>query len=192
MGANLKRGWLPVPARALIAFALLRVRRHALQSCQRRGSRTVVRLPEIASCSDTSHNSSLETNRILRIVLGAGLLLTVVASAASAESGRFVALGDSYAAGAGAQPFDPIAPPGCSQSAINYAHLLAGELAFADFADVSCNAATLDNLSVSQALPQGQANPPQANALNGSETVVTVRLGGNDAKFGLVAANCLA
>ena len=85
---------------------------------------------------------------------------------------RYVALGSSMAAGPG------IRPSADGRSARNYAHLVAEKLGL-DLVDVTYSGATTANI-----LTDSQhGTPPQAEALDGSEDLVTVTIGGNDVGY---------
>ncbi|MDT5227299.1 MAG: hypothetical protein QOH94_1092, partial [Mycobacterium sp.] len=93
-------------------------------------------------------------------------------------SGRYVALGSSMAAGPGIRPGAPAAPFGSGRSARNYAHLVAEQLRL-DLVDVTFSGAT-----TAQVLTEHQRSaPPQVEALNGSEELVTITIGGNDVGY---------
>jgi len=91
---------------------------------------------------------------------------------------RYVALGSSMAAGPGIRPGADGAPYRAGRSARNYAHLVAERLGL-DLVDVTYSGATTANILTE---PQYGA-PPQADALDGSEDLVTVTIGGNDAGY---------
>jgi lysophospholipase L1-like esterase len=91
---------------------------------------------------------------------------------------RYVALGSSMAAGPGIRPSADGAPFRAGRSARNYPHLVAGKLGL-DLVDVTYSGATTANVLTE---PQHGA-PPQVDALDGSEDVVTVTIGGNDAGY---------
>jgi lysophospholipase L1-like esterase len=91
---------------------------------------------------------------------------------------RYVALGSSMAAGPGIGPRAAGAPRWSGRSAHNYPHLLAERLNL-DLVDVTFSGATTAHLLVEQ--QRGAA--PQIAALNGSESVVTVTIGGNDVGY---------
>lgn len=94
------------------------------------------------------------------------------------SAGRYVALGSSMAAGPGIRPGARGAPFGSGRSAVNYPHLVAARLGH-DLVDVTFSGATTAHvLTDSQ---RGQ--PPQVDALNGSERLVTVTIGGNDVGY---------
>lgn len=106
----------------------------------------------------------------------------------SAPVGRYVALGDSYAAG----PFVPVQtgqPAGCLRSDHNYPAVLARSAGFTDFTDVSCSGATTEHMTAPQEVKLGP-NPPQLDALDGSESLVTLTIGGNDIGFGEIIQEC--
>jgi lysophospholipase L1-like esterase len=93
-------------------------------------------------------------------------------------SGRYVALGSSMAAGPGIRPTAPGAPFGSGRSARNYAHLVAERLNL-DLVDVTFSGATTANV-----LAERQRGArPQIEALNGSEELVTITIGGNDVGY---------
>lgn len=102
--------------------------------------------------------------------------------------GRYVALGDSYAAG----PLVPLQtgqPAGCLRSNQNYPSVLAKSAGQKDFVDVSCSGAKTDDFSAPQPVNPGP-NPPQYDALDGSEGLVTMTIGGNDIGFGEIITKC--
>ncbi|ORB10971.1 SGNH/GDSL hydrolase family protein [Mycobacterium noviomagense] len=91
---------------------------------------------------------------------------------------RYVALGSSMAAGPGIQPRAKGAPWGSGRSARNYPHLVAQRLNL-DLVDVTFSGATTANI-----LSERQRGaPPQIEALNGSEALVTITIGGNDVGY---------
>lgn len=91
---------------------------------------------------------------------------------------RYVALGSSMAAGPGIAPRAAGAPFLAGRSARNYAHLAAQQLG-ADLVDVTYSGATTANI----VRESQRGAPPQAEALNGSEDLVTVTIGGNDVGY---------
>lgn len=100
---------------------------------------------------------------------------------------RFVALGSSMAAGPGIRPRAAGAPCGSGRSAGNYAHLVAERLHL-DLVDVTFSGATTAHVLAERQ----RGAPPQIDALNGSETLVTVTIGGNDVGYvPLLMAACL-
>ena len=94
---------------------------------------------------------------------------------ASAATGTYVALGDSYTSGPLITPGSATAPVACLQSAVNYPHLTAKALGLS-LTDVSCAGATVSDMTTSQY--PGVA--PQFNALGASDSVVSLGIGGND------------
>ncbi|MGY4710814.1 SGNH/GDSL hydrolase family protein [Mycolicibacterium sp. CBM1] len=94
------------------------------------------------------------------------------------EKSRYVALGSSMAAGPGIKPRAPGSPFAAGRSARNYPHLSA-ELLGLDLVDVTYSGATTAHV-----LRERQHDaPPQVDALDGSEELVTVTIGGNDVGY---------
>jgi lysophospholipase L1-like esterase len=93
-------------------------------------------------------------------------------------SGRYVAMGSSMAAGPGIPPAAPGAPFLARRSACNYAHLAANELGL-DLVDVTYSGATTAHVLADRQ----NCAPPQASALDGSEALVTITIGGNDVGY---------
>ncbi len=91
---------------------------------------------------------------------------------------RYVALGSSMAAGPGIRPGADGSPWRSGRSARNYPHLVAERAQF-ELIDVTYSGATTAHLLSD---PQHGA-PPQLAALDGSETLVTVTIGGNDVGY---------
>ncbi|MHA7666170.1 SGNH/GDSL hydrolase family protein [Mycolicibacterium sp. HS_4_1] len=100
---------------------------------------------------------------------------------------RYVALGSSMAAGPGIKPAASGAPRRSGRSAVNYPHLVAARLGY-DLVDVTFSGATTAHV-----LSQRQfGEPPQVHALDGSESLVTITIGGNDAGYvPMLGAACL-
>jgi lysophospholipase L1-like esterase len=95
---------------------------------------------------------------------------------------RYVALGSSMAAGPGIRPRAAGAPRWSGRSARNYPHLVAERLNLDPddgFVDVTFSGATTAQLLVDQQ----RGAPPQIAALDGSETLVTITIGGNDVGY---------
>lgn len=91
---------------------------------------------------------------------------------------RYVALGSSMAAGPGIRPRADGAPLRSGRSARNYPHLVAERLGL-DLVDVTYSGATTANVLTD---PQ-HGVPPQIAALDGTEDLVTVTIGGNDVGY---------
>lgn len=91
---------------------------------------------------------------------------------------RYVALGSSMAAGPGITPRVAGSPVAAGRSARNYAHLTAATLGL-DLVDVTYSGATTANILRE---PQRGA-PPQIDALDGTEELITVTIGGNDVGY---------
>lgn len=91
---------------------------------------------------------------------------------------RYVALGSSMAAGPGITPTAPGAPRLAMRSQRNYPHLVAARLGL-DLVDVTYSGATTAHVLCDS--QHGQ--PPQVEALDGTEALVTVTIGGNDVGY---------
>ncbi|MFI2205462.1 SGNH/GDSL hydrolase family protein [Streptomyces sp. NPDC020192] len=112
----------------------------------------------------------------------------------SSGSGAYVALGDSYAAGAGI----PAQSAGlCMRSDHDYGHLVAESLAPGTYRDVTCAGAKVSALTTAQTDAGAVVNGPQLDAVTPDTTLVTLtvagdNLGTSDFGFGDVAATCSA
>src|SRR3984957_20546701 len=91
---------------------------------------------------------------------------------------RYVALGSSMAAGPGIRPSAAGAPFGAGRSARNYAHLVAERLKF-DLIDVTFSGVTTAHVLAGRQ----RGAQPQIQALDGSEELVTITIGGNDVGY---------
>jgi len=115
------------------------------------------------------------------------------AMTATTPTMRYVALGDSIAAGAGL----PLMMDGtaedtaCGRSASAYPHLVAQYLHTTSFAHIACGGATASNLYNSQTVG-GNALAPQIDAAfaNGRPDVITLTIGANDLGWSSVVGQC--
>ena len=125
-------------------------------------------------------------SRALLAAVAAAVVLVTSAAAASAAP-RYVALGDSYAAG----PVIPVQLPpfGCLKSSNNYGHLVQLQTPFPEFADPTCSGAKTDHMTQTQNVDPGP-NPPQFDSLTAETTAVTLTIGGNDIGFSSIAQDC--
>jgi hypothetical protein len=115
---------------------------------------------------------------VLLAMAVAGSQLSQEAAAAAGTSltgGRYVALGDSHSADSGVMPLAKGTNPFCLQSARDYPKLAAADLGLA-LMDATCGGATVAHLTRSQY----PGVPAQLDALDGTESVVTLGIGGND------------
>lgn len=128
------------------------------------------------------------------VALSAAAVLSAPARAADAPYREYVALGDSYAAGAGV----PAQSGGlCLRSDRNYGHLVAAALAVPAYRDVTCSAAKTADLTEAQYDAFIRVNDPQLDALSADTDLVTLGIGGNDLGasdlgVGDVIATCIA
>jgi lysophospholipase L1-like esterase len=107
---------------------------------------------------------------------------TDTASEAGPAIGRYVALGDSFAA-LGPTGAPTSGPAGCLRSSLNYPSVLAEQLDVAEFVDVTCGGARTVDMTV----PQIAQTPPQFDALTADTDLVTLSIGGNDIGFSAIA-----
>jgi len=123
--------------------------------------------------------------------IGLGLVLTVLllvtiafivvfVQAKRLPTGRsdYVALGSSFAAGAGLGPLQTASPVLCARSRGGYPQVLARELRLS-IVDMSCGGAVTGNVSNGGQFFQG----PQIRALGPETRLVTLTVGGNDVGY---------
>ena len=124
----------------------------------------------------------------VRVVFVAVVAAAVFAGAAQAAP-RYVALGDSYAAG----PLIPLPLPpfGCLKSSNNYGHIAQRTLRYAEFRDPSCSGAETEDMTAPQNVSPGP-NPPQLDSLSAETALVTLTIGGNDIGFSSIAEDCFS
>ncbi len=106
----------------------------------------------------------------------AALLLAAAPAAAAglAPGSAYVAMGSSYAAGAGIGPLQPGSPPRCGRNSNNYPALLAARLGLR-LVDASCSGATTAHV-----LGPWNELPAQIAAVTPDTGLVTITVGGND------------
>ncbi|AZZ82386.1 MULTISPECIES: SGNH/GDSL hydrolase family protein [Gordonia] len=130
----------------------------------------------------------LPYGRDLRRRLGIRTVLTAAATALAlvcglahaggaraADGYPYVNLGDSYSAGASVFPQATNAAMFCSNSLVNYSHLVA-ERRGLSVADVSCSGASTEDLTQAQHLWQG----PQITAVGSATRLITLTIGANN------------
>jgi lysophospholipase L1-like esterase len=129
----------------------------------------------------------------MKELLAAGLLVLSGCATAGQKTStivqpgqRYVAMGSSYAAGAGIGPLVPATPPRCGRTQNNYAHLLAARMGL-DLVDASCGGATTAHI-----LGPWNELPPQLDAVTPDTRLVTLTIGGNDLNYvrNLMIATC--
>jgi lysophospholipase L1-like esterase len=119
-------------------------------------------------------------------------IFVVVPSAGAVGTRRlqYVALGDSYTSG-------PLIPArskeaaGCLRSDHDYPSDTAAVLGLS-LVDMSCDSATLVDMTSPQHTVSGPANPSQLSALGSKTSAVSIQIGGNDVGFLSVVENCVA
>lgn len=126
---------------------------------------------------------------VLVVAAMAGCVAPVASLAPLLQSGTpYVAMGSSYAAGAGIGPLQPGAPERCQRTTNNYPSQLARRFNLR-LTDVSCGGATTANL-----LSAWDELPAQLDAVTDSTRLVTVTIGGNDINYmgALFGGSCRA
>ncbi|WP_405534140.1 SGNH/GDSL hydrolase family protein [Streptomyces sp. NBC_00075] len=128
--------------------------------------------------------------------LACGALVTVLTVGRDDDDpappqGPYVALGDSFTSGPRI-PAQTGKPAGCDRSDRNYPSLVAKHLALdvADFRDMSCTGAEIEDLSSAQSTDDG-VNPAQLSALSARTGLVTLGVGGNDIGFAATVQECV-
>jgi lysophospholipase L1-like esterase len=123
------------------------------------------------------------------LATAAATVATGAANAAPEPGIRYVALGDSFAAGSGVFPENDLTT--CLQSQVDYPALVAKRLHVDTFHDATCGGATLADLEGGQRSPSGgDSRPPQFDALTPDITLVTMTMGGNDIGLAAQALQC--
>lgn len=108
------------------------------------------------------------------VIVGA---LAVPASASAAD--HYVALGDSYSSGVGADDYTSESGD-CDRSTHAYSQLYADAVAPASYTSVACSGATTSSV-----------NSTQISALSASTTLVSITVGGNDVGFAGIMQTCV-
>ena len=113
------------------------------------------------------------------IAIGAfALLATGCAHVGTFPAGaKYVAMGSSFAAGAGIGPTKPGTPERCQRTELNYASILAHDLSLA-LDDQGCGGATTAHL-----LGPWNELPAQIDAVSPDTRLVTITVGGNDLNY---------
>jgi len=127
---------------------------------------------------------------LIGVLVGAASL-TACAGDASAGAGRIVALGDSSASGPGLGPKYAGAPDECERTHGGYPALIEQRIVHDSFTNETCSGAVVSSLTTGWTYPSGNRVRAQLEALNGTESVVLLSIGINNAEFGAVTNNCL-
>jgi hypothetical protein len=111
----------------------------------------------------------------------------------------YVALGDSYSAGEGVEPFDTNSDVGgdtpgfrdaCHRSSTGgYPRMIAPSGAGTDFHDIACSGSVIANLT-GPATNWNESPQLAQGYLDANTTLVTLTVGGNDARFAAVLKGC--
>ncbi|MGW4748205.1 SGNH/GDSL hydrolase family protein [Streptomyces sp. NPDC004290] len=145
-------------------------------------------------------------------LLGSAAALTAVqlagAQSATAADYQWVALGDSYTAGVIRAAGDTFEVPrdGCERTDRSYPQVIDRDLGgLLDLTNVSCGAATIENITDTPQSPIGRhlppisedpdypfpAVPPQSEAVSAGTDVITVGVGGNTLGFADLLTKCM-
>lgn len=130
------------------------------------------------------------SNKSAFLVALLATLFALPATAPAATLGRVVALGDSLASGQWLGPQVPGSIADCGQSTGGYPELTMARVTHGTWVNATCNGTTTDNFASGWTGPSGAAIPPQYNSLSGSESLVIVGSGNNEAFFGKIAYDC--
>lgn len=127
------------------------------------------------------------------VLLAASAWLALAApTRSSASLGRVVALGDSSASGDGLGTKYDGSPSQCERTPNGYPALAVAQVTHSAFVNQTCAGATTSSLFYGSTGIDNTPIPAQLSALDGSERVVTLSVGDNDAAFGEVTSVCLA
>lgn len=126
-------------------------------------------------------------SKAMTLLAGALAASTLAPAHAEPTVGRYVALGDSYAAVADMTAL--YGTPGCFRSTKNYANVVAAGLRPTTFVDNTCGDAVTANMTAPQSVGLA-VNPPQFDGLTPDTDLVTVTIGGNDLNLPTTLAPC--
>ncbi|WP_241383858.1 SGNH/GDSL hydrolase family protein [Rhodococcus sp. CH91] len=114
--------------------------------------------------------------------------VTAMSDPGADQGMRYVALGDSRAAG----PYLDAAAMigGCARADAGYPNLVAGSLQAVAFTNVACTGARTENVtSVPQPTSVGPV-PPQIDSVTADTNLVTLSIGGNDVRWSDLVSSC--
>jgi lysophospholipase L1-like esterase len=106
-----------------------------------------------------------------------------------AGAAEYLALGDSTASGDGTAGRAPGSPQDCWRRLESYPFAAARGLSLS-LDSVACSGATLTNMAAAQDLHTGSA-PAQLDSITGSERVISLTIGANDAQFSELERFCM-
>ena len=139
----------------------------------------------------TSRRGTIIALALVAVALVAAALLVFAGGDDTAPDSRYVALGDSYAAGMGIKPRDTDSTASCSRSTESYAFRIQETFDFEEFESVTCAGATIKDMYSEQPADGEPSADPQLDALTGDETLVSISISGNDAGFWSTVMQCL-
>lgn len=126
---------------------------------------------------------------LVKLTLAATLLIGAAAPNAGAALGRIVALGDSSATGTGLGAALPGTPAQCNRTGLGYPDRAVAQVEHTSYVNAACDGARTSSLFYESIDPP--IIPEQVSALDGSEDVVILSIGDNNASYGEVTNNCL-
>lgn len=129
------------------------------------------------------------TAAVVATVAAVSVALPATTSGDPAHSAvRYVALGDSRAAG---PALDPTAGTNaCNRSNLGYPNLVARGVNAASFLNLSCSGARTENVTTTPQQTSAGALPPQLERMPSDTTLVTLSIGGNDIRWQTLVARC--
>ncbi|MGW4766761.1 SGNH/GDSL hydrolase family protein [Nocardia sp. NPDC004278] len=134
-------------------------------------------------------NSAVLARLLAVVALPTTLVPALAGAAASTPMIRYVALGDSAAAGP-LLPNQDTTSPGCLRSHLNYPSVLAAKLGAA-LTDVSCSSAKSQNVTTTAQSTLAGSVPPQVDSLDAGVDLVTLTIGLNDLNLFTTALACV-
>jgi lysophospholipase L1-like esterase len=145
----------------------------------------------LLGCLRNPRDTGWVTGRRLHAAAICGVVAALALSAAAqADPGPYVALGDSYTAAAGVP--DVVGQPSwCLRSDHNYPSIVAASTGVTQFRDRSCSGATTEHMTAPENVVPVGVNAPQFDALGPDTTLVTIGIGGNDARVVEAAFTCV-
>ncbi|WP_327091620.1 SGNH/GDSL hydrolase family protein [Nonomuraea sp. NBC_01738] len=129
---------------------------------------------------------------LLPLILAAGLVTAPVNG-----FHEYVALGDSWSADVSLIHLTTeYVPSGCVQSSRNYPKQVAAALGVATFRDATCGGATTAHMTAAQDVTRVKrildgVNKPQFDRLTPTTDLVTLGIGGNDARLAAAVGDCV-
>jgi hypothetical protein len=160
--------------------------------------------------SNVFHPGANKVHVVLRDTFGVALSSSALYLVGGSQGGRYVALGDSYASGEGADEADFLSgtsfpdpntgrqsSTGCHRSRTSWANAVFSKVKdnglVDDFSFVACSGAVADNLFGTNAKYGyvGEVEPPQLASVTRNTQLATLSIGGNDVGFEPILKDCV-